>query len=102
MPQRLLGSVEPPADLSNHDTTTNTEARDAIFVVQGMWCSSCAFAIEHFLKKQPGVLDASVNFVTASALVRWAPHHDGAGVAGEERRFARLPPDQPGQRPGQP
>ncbi|MCG7601955.1 cation-translocating P-type ATPase [Halomonas sp. McH1-25] len=88
MPQRLPGSAKSSAGLSPHDTTAGTEECDAIFAVQGMWCSSCAFAIEHFLKKQPGVLDASVNFVTATALVRWSPN--ATGQASLERGIASL------------
>ncbi|SFH78093.1 heavy metal translocating P-type ATPase [Modicisalibacter xianhensis] len=73
MSQLLHDSARPGIDSSDHGASSTPTECDAIFVVQGMWCSSCAFAVEHFLKKQPGVLDASVNFVTATALVRWLP-----------------------------
>ncbi|GAB2783502.1 heavy metal translocating P-type ATPase [Halomonas shantousis] len=41
--------------------------------MHGMWCSSCAFAIEHYLERQAGVEQASVNFVSGTAFVQWNP-----------------------------
>jgi len=39
--------MEPPAD---------AEIREVLFQVSGMWCSSCAWLIEHALHKQRGVV----------------------------------------------
>jgi P-type Cu+ transporter len=41
--------------------------------VRGMWCTSCANAVERVLARQPGVLDAKVSFTTESAHVQWDP-----------------------------
>jgi P-type Cu+ transporter len=43
----------------------------AVLDVRGMWCTSCANALEHVLRRQAGVLDAKVNFASESALVQW-------------------------------
>ncbi len=39
--------------------------------IGGMTCASCVFRVEKALKKQPGVLDATVNLATESARVRF-------------------------------
>jgi heavy metal translocating P-type ATPase len=41
--------------------------------VRGMWCTSCANAVERVLARQPGVLDAKVSFTAESAHVQWDP-----------------------------
>jgi Cu+-exporting ATPase len=45
----------------------------AVLDVRGMWCTSCANALERALRRHPGVLDAKVNFASQSALVQWDP-----------------------------
>lgn len=47
------------------------ESRD--FELRGMSCAACAAKIERTLKRQPGVADASVNYASAQARVRWNP-----------------------------
>jgi Cu+-exporting ATPase len=50
------------------------EALLAVFVVEGMTCASCALRVEKgFLKKVPGVRDASVNLVNEQATVTYEP-----------------------------
>jgi Cu+-exporting ATPase len=39
--------------------------------VRGMWCTSCANAVEHMLRRQPGVLDVKVSFASESATLEW-------------------------------
>ena len=39
--------------------------------VEGMTCSACSNGLEKHLKKQPGVLAASVNLVMANAYVEY-------------------------------
>ena len=39
------------------------------YPVTGMSCASCALNVERMLKRQPGVLNASVNYADASAVV---------------------------------
>ncbi|MFP4454531.1 MAG: heavy metal translocating P-type ATPase [Desulfonatronovibrio sp.] len=43
------------------------------FKVKGMTCSACSARVEKILKKQEGVLDASVNLAGETALVRTGP-----------------------------
>lgn len=44
-----------------------------IFSVRGMFCASCAMAVERVIEKVPGVLASNVNFTSGAALVRWEP-----------------------------
>jgi Cu2+-exporting ATPase len=56
------------------EKTTNT------FPVLKMSCASCATGVQNILQKQPGVVDAAVNFATGSARVTYIP--DQTNVAG--------------------
>ncbi|HBP0978953.1 cation-translocating P-type ATPase [Comamonas sp. Y6] len=44
-----------------------------VFAVEGLWCVSCAMALQRVLQRVPGVSSATVNFTSGSALVTWAP-----------------------------
>lgn len=41
--------------------------------IEGMWCASCALAVERIIARTPGVSSASTSFAGGSALVRWDP-----------------------------
>lgn len=41
--------------------------------IEGMWCGSCAMAVERIIARSPGVTWASTSFAGGSALVRWDP-----------------------------
>ncbi|WP_175911521.1 MULTISPECIES: cation-translocating P-type ATPase [unclassified Burkholderia] len=43
----------------------------AVVDVRGMWCPSCANAVERVLARQPGVLEARVSFAAEAAHVQW-------------------------------
>src|SRR5258708_5719976 len=45
--------------------------------IEGMTCASCVNRIERFLKKTPGVEDASVNLATEVATIRFVPEVAG-------------------------
>ena len=45
----------------------------ALLSVDGMWCASCAAAVEQVIGRAPGMLDARVSFDGASAVLRWDP-----------------------------
>jgi Cu+-exporting ATPase len=47
--------------------------REVTIPVTGMTCANCAATVERTLKKTEGVLDASVNFASERATVRFAP-----------------------------
>jgi P-type Cu+ transporter len=44
---------------------------DVVFKIGGMSCASCALTLESNLKKEPGVLEASVNFAAEKAIVKY-------------------------------
>src|SRR5690554_8143134 len=61
-----------------------------------MYCGSCAAAVESVLKRQPGVLDAAVNFAAGTALLRWDTTQTGvATVAQVVRRLGYRLQDAP-------
>ncbi|HQH28116.1 MAG TPA: HAD-IC family P-type ATPase, partial [Oligoflexia bacterium] len=43
----------------------------ATLAIGGMWCTSCAKAVEAMFAKQPGVKQASVSFASETARVHW-------------------------------
>ncbi|MGA2137154.1 MAG: cation transporter, partial [Bryobacteraceae bacterium] len=49
------------------------EIREALFQVSGMWCTSCAWLIEHVLRKQHGIVSADVFFASDLVKVRYCP-----------------------------
>jgi len=51
---------------------------EARLSIHGMTCAGCVSAVEHALKRVPGVAEASVNLATEEASVRFEP--DGAGA----------------------
>jgi len=56
-------------------TVDASQADSVRFDVAGMSCASCALRIERTLSKQPGVVEASVNFAGAEARVVFDPVH---------------------------
>jgi len=54
-------------------TVDEDKAGSVRFEVAGMSCASCALRIERILSKQPGVVEASVNFAGAEARVVFDP-----------------------------
>lgn len=42
-----------------------------VLVVDGMFCASCAAAVEALLSRQPGVISASTHFAADAAVVEW-------------------------------
>jgi heavy metal translocating P-type ATPase len=44
-----------------------------VISIEGMWCGSCALAVERIIAKSPGVTWASTSFAGGSALVQWDP-----------------------------
>lgn len=51
----------------------NRPVKELALHVSGLWCGSCAWLIEHALKRERGVLDASVSFAADMATVRYDP-----------------------------
>ncbi|MBF8290585.1 MAG: copA, partial [Chloroflexi bacterium] len=58
---------------------------EIVLPIEGMTCASCVNRIERFLKKTPGVEDASVNLATERATVRLDP-----ALAGRDEAVAAV------------
>lgn len=57
--------------LSN--SATAGDLQSAMLEVKGMTCASCPLTVKQVLKKQPGVREASVDFKSQTALVKFDP-----------------------------
>jgi P-type Cu+ transporter len=55
-------------------------SESATLDIRGMWCTSCANAVERVLLRQPGVLDAKVSFAAESASIEWDPKQTSLDV----------------------
>src|SRR3989338_1247520 len=49
----------------------NTKSSKCIISISGMHCATCAITIEKALKKQKGVVSASVNYANEKAVVEY-------------------------------
>ena len=58
---------------------------EIVLPIEGMTCASCVNRIERFLRKTPGVAEASVNLATERATVRVDP-----AAAGREELVAAV------------
>lgn len=57
-----------PTGMANDAPLTVIER---VLTVEGMHCAACAAAVEARLRRQPGVIEAAVNFTADSAVLRW-------------------------------
>jgi P-type Cu+ transporter len=57
--------------------STKLQTTQLAIPVEGMTCASCVNRIERFLKRTPGVADASVNLATEVATIRYLPDQVG-------------------------
>ncbi|MBA1147878.1 cation-translocating P-type ATPase, partial [Ectothiorhodospiraceae bacterium WFHF3C12] len=53
--------------------TASTPHQDTALQIEGMMCAGCAAAVAATLQRQPGVINAGVNFAADAATVRWDP-----------------------------
>ena len=70
---------------TEHTTDPRLLPIEIVLPIEGMTCASCVNRIERFLKKTPGVQDASVNLATERATVRLDP-----GLAGRDEAVAAV------------
>ncbi len=49
------------------------DSRSATLEIKGMTCASCPLTVKQLLKKQPGVSEASVDYKSQSARVKFDP-----------------------------
>ncbi|MDF3039018.1 MAG: copA [Thermomicrobiales bacterium] len=68
----LAPSPVPTVPANGHAALAGGPA-EAVLPIEGMTCASCVRRVERSLAKIPGVEDASVNFATEQAVVRFDP-----------------------------
>jgi len=74
-----MRTIDPAAPAANPTTATAAAAGSAEIQlpIEGMSCASCVNRIERFLRKTPGVAEASVNLATETATIRYMPEIAG-------------------------
>ncbi|HEX7612020.1 MAG TPA: heavy metal translocating P-type ATPase, partial [Candidatus Limnocylindrales bacterium] len=74
-----MQTIDPAAPAANPTTATATAAQsvEIQLPIEGMSCASCVNRIERFLRKTPGVAEASVNLATETATIRYLPEIAG-------------------------
>jgi len=71
-----LGLISNPTEpAKSAELPASVETRELMLQVSGMWCSACAWLIEHALQKQRGVVSAEVSFVSDLARVKYCPQY---------------------------
>jgi len=71
-----LGLISSPlADRKPAEPPVGAESREVMLEVSGMWCSACAWLIEHALRKLRGVVSAEVSFVSDLVKIRYCPQY---------------------------
>lgn len=71
-----LISNRAPADAElnlDRDAFASTPTEELLLHIRGMWCTSCAWLIEHALATVPGVVKAEVSFASDLAKVQYHP-----------------------------
>ncbi|RJP20057.1 MAG: heavy metal translocating P-type ATPase [Deltaproteobacteria bacterium] len=76
------GPPEPeavPIEAFDGAVRTGGGAASAVLAVTGIRCASCAWLIERYLGRRPGVLSARVNSASGRARIEWDPSRAGIG-----------------------
>ena len=61
------------AGFDSIDRAALQRAGRMVVTIEGMWCNSCALAVERIIARVPGVTWASTTFAGGSALIKWEP-----------------------------
>ena len=69
----LLTETRPLADAAEIGTHTTTSREKITIPVKGMTCAACQARVQRTLQGNPGVFDASVNFMMKNAAVTYDP-----------------------------
>ncbi len=69
----LISNPEINAPVVVVDPSAPTQ--EVLLQVNGMWCSACAWLIEHALRKLPGVVSADVFFASDLAKIKYCPQY---------------------------
>ncbi len=64
-----------PAGARRVTIPENAITEETLYQVSGMWCSSCAWLIEHALLDEPGVVSAEAFFASDLVKVRYCPQY---------------------------
>ena len=67
--------MQAQAGFANIDRESLQRGGRMVVSIEGMWCASCALAVERVIERAPGVTGASASFSGGSALIRWDPVH---------------------------
>jgi Cu2+-exporting ATPase/Cu+-exporting ATPase len=59
--------------MSSPEPMAKASTERQVLVVEGMFCASCAAAVEALLARQPGVRSACAHFAADAAVVEWDP-----------------------------
>lgn len=70
---REIEPMHAAAGFSEADRQSIRRAGRMVASIEGMWCASCALAVERIIARVPGVTSASISFAGGSALIRWNP-----------------------------
>jgi heavy metal translocating P-type ATPase len=54
---------------------SDAETRELLFQIDGMWCASCAWLIEHALLRERGVVSADVFFTSDLLKIKYCPRY---------------------------
>lgn len=60
-------------EVGHPNTDASAPGEELLLHVNGMWCTSCAWLIEHALKSLPGIVQAEASFATDLVKVRYCP-----------------------------
>jgi len=66
----------------------DTETREELFLLTGMWCTSCGWVVEHALAREYGIVGADVLFTSDLLKVTYCPQYVPPGLIAE--RVASL------------
>ena len=69
-----LVSNRPQQETNPAATPTSPPGEELLLHISGMWCTSCAWLIEHALKSLPGLSLAEVSFASDVVKVCYQPH----------------------------
>jgi Cu+-exporting ATPase len=75
----LLGSMGIETVSDNRPAPAPSAPTEVQLPIEGMTCASCVNRIERFLRKTPGVEEATVNLATEIATIRYLPDVAGRG-----------------------
>jgi heavy metal translocating P-type ATPase len=70
-----LGLISSGATRQKETVPDDAEQRETVYHLTGMWCSSCAWLIEHALQSERGLLSAEVMFASDLVKVKYCPQY---------------------------